>query len=68
MVFTVSGFLNERQCINDLETAFHVALKQNQNLCLQIGTHTYLIHPELDRNREHRIQKWKKIYQEAQPP
>ena len=66
MVFTVFSFPNERQCIEDFEAAFKVALRQNQNLVIKYNTFTYVIHPDVE--REHRIQKWKKIYQEAQPP
>lgn len=66
MVFTVFSFPTEQWCIDELESAFKVAVRQNENLIIKYNTFIYVIHPDIE--REHRIQKWKEIYQEAQSP
>lgn len=66
MVFTIDQFQNEQRYIEDLEAAYKVALRQQQNLVVRVGIKTYVFVTPME--REHRITKWKRLFQENQPP
>ena len=66
MVFTIDRFQDERRCIEDLEAAYVAAMKQQQNLVVRVGIKTYVFVVPME--REHRITKWKRLFQENQPP
>ena len=64
MKFTVTDFLSEEECINELETLFQVAVQQDENLKIECPYFTYLICKNEGIIR--RMRKWKQIYEETQ--
>lgn len=66
MVFTIDRFQDEQRCIDDLEAAYITAMKQQQNLVVRIGVNTYVFSTPM--KQEHRLRRWKKLFQENQPP
>ena len=64
MTFTAVDFLNEKECVKELETLFQIAVQQGENLIIQCPYFTYLIRK--DEGAIRRMRKWKQIYEETQ--
>lgn len=63
MKVKVIDFLDEKDCINELETLFQITSKQNENLIIECSFFTYLIRPK--EGIIQRMKKWKQIYEET---
>jgi len=66
MVFTIDRFQDEQRCIDDLEAAYAAAVRYGDNLIVRVGFKGYVF--VIPMEREHRITKWKRLFQENQPP
>ena len=66
MMFWIDNFEREEYAILDLEAAYQVALRQNEDLILYVGSKEYKFPYGMP--KEQRLQKYKKVFQETQPP